>query len=125
MSDFRTSEIVLTKFESEALEPTAQHCIGRWFHNCELSLSVKKEIEAKCKAEKRDMTFHEYLDSEVFWSNCSTMWFGLVALTKLSIACDGAIHYCIALQNEKSKIAKYIDKHLGFDPILDKKGFGF
>ena len=125
MADFRTSDTKLIEIQSEALEPTAQYLLSRWFHNCQITLSVKKEIEAKCNSDKREMTFEEHLDSERFWSECSNMWFGLAALTKLSIACKGAHHFAIALQNEKSKVADYIKEHLGFDPILDKKGFGF
>lgn len=73
------------------------------------------------------MTFHEHLDSEKFYSQCSHMWFGMTALTKLSVASRGAVHFAIALQNDKSFVADYIKEHLGFDPILDKKEdcFGF
>jgi hypothetical protein len=124
--DFYTSDVELLKIPSEMLEPFASQMIGRWYHRCTQALEVKKSIEKKLKDEGREPTFHEHLDMEQFYNECSNLWWGVKSLTKLSIACRNATHFCIALQNEKSKIANWIKKHLGFDPILDKdKGFGF
>lgn len=123
--DFYENETELVKFNSEELEPFAARLIGKWFNRCQKALKVRDDIVAKCKAEKRPLTFYESLDTEKFWSECSNMWFGLKGLTKVSIACKGATHFQIALSNEQSKISNYIEKYLGFNPILDKKGFRF
>jgi hypothetical protein len=124
-SDFYEDETELVKINSEDIELFAGLLLGKWFARCEQAGKVKDNIVAKCKAEKRDMTFHEHLDADVFYKECENMWFGLKGLTRVSIACKDAAHFSVALSNEKSKIANYIEKYLGFDPILDKKQFGF
>ncbi len=124
-NDFYTSDVEMLKIPSEMLEPFAAQMIGRWFHRCTQALEVKKEIEKRLKDKKKEPTFYEHLDIEKFHKECSNMWWGCKALTKLGIACDGAVHFCIALGNEQSRVADFIEKHLGFNPILDKKGFGF
>jgi len=123
--DFYTSDAKLVKMYSEDLEPTAIYCLGRWFDRCQTALAVQQEIIIKCKMEGREKTFHEYLDCEEFYNNCSTMWYGLQALNKLSIACKTTTHFSLAVSGEMSRVAGYIKEHLGFNPILDKKGFGF
>lgn len=115
------SELKLVDFKSEIIEPTAAHCLGVWFHNCELARELKEKIEKRCKDEERDMTFNEHLDSEQFYFQCSHMWWGLQSLNSLSIVTRGAVHFSLAVSNEMSRVSKYIKKHLGFCPILDKE----
>lgn len=123
--DFYTVDTELTKIPSEMLEPFARQIISRWWDRCQTALEVKTTIDKKVKDEEREHTFHEHLDCEKFYKECSNMWWGLKALSKIGIACPDAVHFNIALSNEMSNISNYIKKHLGFDPILDKKGFGF
>ena len=128
MDKFPESEFKPVEFKSEMLEPTAAHCLGMWFHNCELARELKEKIEKRCKDENREPTFREHLDCEQFFSQCSHMWWGLQALNKLSIVTRGAIHFGIACSNEMRKVSKYIEEHLGFCPILEKdkaKELGF
>ena len=125
----KESEFKPIEFKSEIIEPTAAHCLGVWFHNCELARKLKEKIEKRCKDENRNETFQEMLDCEKFFRQCSHMWWGLQALDSLSIVTDGAVHFSLAVSNEMRKVSKYIEKYLGFDPILDKEkceelGFG-
>ncbi len=115
------SELKLVEFQSEMLEPTAAHCLGVWFHNCELARKLKEKIEKRCKDENREQTFQEHLDSEQFWFQCSHMWWGLQSLNSLSIVTRGAVHFSLAVSNEMSRVSRYIKEHLGFCPILDKE----
>ena len=125
--DFYTVDTELVKIQSEMIEPVAGQLIGRWFNRCQMALEVKNTIDKKVKDENREHTFHEHLDCEMFWKECSNMWWGVRALNKMGIACKDATHFNIAISNEMSKIADYIEDKLGFNPILEKshKGFGF
>jgi hypothetical protein len=105
---------------SERIEPAAAHCLGVWFHNCEIAKALKDKIKKKCEEENRDMTFQEMLDSEQFFRECTNMWYGVKALNRLSIATRGAVHFGVAISNEQRKMASYIKDHLGFCPIIDK-----
>jgi hypothetical protein len=91
-------------FFSESLGPMAQHCIGRWFKDCEES--------------EPDNLYHA----------CHTFWYGVRALDKLAIACnnsrerDGAVHFSIAMGNELRRVSAYIESKIGVDPLSDKSG---
>lgn len=123
MSDykFKTSDEQMPIFVSEELEPFAARCLGRWFARCEVARKVKEDIQAKCEAENREMTYNEDLDSMIFFRECSKFWWGIAAINRVSIVTEGAVHFSIAIQNEQRHVAKYIKKHLGFCPILDKE----
>ena len=118
---FYTSDKEMPIFVSEELEPFAARCLGRWFVRCEVARKVKEDIQEKCKAEQREMTFYEYLDSEKFFRECSKMWWGLAAINRISIVTEGAVHFSIACSNEQRRVSKYIRKYLGFCPISDKE----
>jgi hypothetical protein len=127
MGDFYTSDVELTKIQSEMIEPFANRLISRWFNRCTQALEVKQNIEKKLKDEGREPTLHEYLDMEMFFKECQNMWWGLDSLSSLAIACKDSVHFCIALQNEQRKIGEWIEEHLGFNPISTPKNeaFGF
>jgi len=118
---FKTSTAIMPKFISEELESFAVICIGRWYARCEVARKVKDDIQKKCKIENREMTFHEYLDNQIFFKECTKFWWGVKAINKVSIVTEGAIHFGIAISNEQRYVAEYIKKHLGFCPILDEK----
>lgn len=121
MKTLPETEFKPVEFRSEMIEPTAAHCLGVWFHNCELARELKEKIEKRCTDENREMNWREMLDCEQFFHQCSHMWWGLKSLNKLSIVTRGATHFGIAISNEMSKVANYIKEHLGFCPILDKE----
>ena len=120
MSEYPESEFKPVEFRSEMLNPFAAHCLGVWFHNCELARKLKEKIELRCKDEDREPTFQEAMDCERFWDQCSHMWWGLQHINSVSIVTRGAVHFSIAVSNEMRKVSYYIKKHLGFCPILDK-----
>jgi hypothetical protein len=120
-SDFYTSDEKRPVFNSEFIEPFAGRLLNIWVSRCEIARGVRDEIKAKCKAENREPTFHEHLDSEQFFRECTNLWWGLKGLNKISIVTTGAIHFGIAVSNEQRKVAAYIKKHFGFCPILDKE----
>jgi hypothetical protein len=115
------SELELIEFQSEMIEPTAAYLLGRWFHNCEVARKLKEKIEKRCEDENREPNFREHLDSEAFYDQCSHMWWGLQQLNSLSIVTRGAVHFNLAISNEMRRVSRYIEEHLGFDPILDKE----
>lgn len=118
---FFTTNAEMPVFLSEELNPFAAMCIGRWYARCEVARKIREEILVKCKTENRDKSFHEHLDSERFFKECTKFWWGLRAINRLSIVTDGAIHFGISISNEQRHVANYIKKHLGFCPILDKE----
>ena len=119
-NDFYTSDKKMMVFISEELNPFAARCIGKWFMRCETARKVKEEIQKRCEAEDRDMTFHEMLDSEKFFRECSNWWWGMSAINKLSIVTHGATFFGIAISNEQRRVSSYIKEHLGFCPITEK-----
>ena len=117
---FYTSDEKMPIFMSEEIEPFAAMCTGRWYARCEAARKVKEEIEERCKAENREMTFNESLDCQKFFRECNKWWWGMNALNKVSIVTEGAVHFSIAIGNIKRKVASYIKEYLGFCPITEE-----
>jgi len=118
---FYTSDEKMPIFASEELEPFAVTCIDRWFSRCEVARKIKEKIEETCKKENRKMMFGESFDTKVFFRECQKFWWGINALSSVSIVTDDAVHFNLCISNEKRHIAEYIEKHLGFNPLTDKE----
>jgi hypothetical protein len=87
---------------SEALEPTAQYLIGRWF----------------VKVEQAKLSTEPYRDHKVehAWAN---FWHGLHGLQSVSVACEDAVHFALVISNTIVRVAKMIQDELGVDVFKD------
>jgi hypothetical protein len=82
------------KFHSEPLEPTFTHLIGKWFAQ---SQYMKETYGAHSAA---------YVDSLQNW------WWGMRALSRVLIACQGATHCQVAHSNEMQAVKRVIEREL-------------
>lgn len=85
------------QFHSEALEPTFQHLIGKWYAR---SQHMKQTQGAQSAA---------YVDSLEEW------WWGMKSLSRLMIVCPEATHATIALQNHMHEIKRLIEHEIGIE----------
>lgn len=96
------------QFYSEALEPTFAHLIGKWYAQ---SQWMKKTYGPHSAA---------YVDSMQSW------WWGMRAISRLLIACPGAIHASVALSNHMQDIKRMIEKELDIEfSFLDGDNLNF
>lgn len=82
------------RVQSEALEPTFCHLIGKWFAQSQ----YMKETYGPHSA--------AYVDSLQNW------WWGMRALSRVMIACPNACHAQVALSNEMQAIKQAIEGEL-------------
>jgi hypothetical protein len=109
-----------TTIVSEAIEPTAGYLIGRWWAKCEKARKRRDELNAKREAGNH-LTWEEALEVERFWKECRNFWWGVRALNRVSIACEEAIHFSLAMGSVMRDTADYIERYLGVDPMNDKE----
>lgn len=116
----RTMSFDETTIVSEAVEPTAAYLVGRWYAKCEKARKRSEELKAKEDGGEY-LTPHEFLESERFWRECRNFWWGVRALNRVSIACEEAVHFALACGNVMRDVARYIEEHLGINPLTDKE----
>lgn len=97
------------------IEPTAAYLIGKWLAKCEKARKRKDELNKK----EGDLTFDEHLEATRFHKECRNFWWGIRALNRISIACEEATHFSIAIGNHMRHVADYIEKYLGVDPMKE------
>ncbi len=88
------------KITSEMLEPVFAQMIGRWWAQAE----YMKTLYGKGS--------FEYADS------LESLWYGLEECTNLASAALDAPHAVISMMNHQRMVDNYIEKELGFSPIL-------
>ena len=93
---------------SEAYEPMAAHIIGLGFCRCE---------DIRTKTEKGEMHKYEFMEACLRWWN-SVKAFDMM-LGNLKVDRGELCHVTLAIGNHVQVIDKYIEKYLGFSPILD------
>ena len=99
----------LPTHNSEPFEPAATHFVGVQFSRCEALYKHWKE--------STDESFDTYIKQLKFESAIEYFWYGMNALTQLSIASTGATHFSVALSNEMHRVNKYIEDRTGYSPI--------
>jgi hypothetical protein len=99
----------LPEHNSEPFEPAAVHFIGVQFSRCEALHKIWEEYP--------DGGYEKYSKQLKFESAIEYFWYGMNALTKLSIASTGATHFSVALGNEMQRVNKYIQERTGYSPI--------
>lgn len=107
-----------TTIVSEAIEPTAAYLVGRWFAKCEKARKRRDELQKK-RESGQHLTWQESLEADSFYSECRNFWWGIKALNRVSIACQEAIHFSLACGNVMMDVSKYIEEHLGIDPMRE------
>ena len=98
------NSISLPDHNSEPFEPAAAHFVGVQWKRCELLYDRWQKTE-------------DYWDQLKFDSAIEYFWYGMNALTQLSIAASGATHFSVSLGNEMQKVNKYIKERTGYSPI--------
>jgi hypothetical protein len=109
-----------TTIVSEAVEPTAAYLVGRWYAKCEKARKRTEELTAK-EESGENLTWDEFSEAERFLKECRNFWWGVRALNRVSIACEEAVHFALACGNVMGDVARYIEEHLGIDPLTDKE----
>ncbi len=94
------------RIASEEIEPAMERMIGKWFAQSEY---IRK------KYGPHSFQFVDILDR---W------WFGMQALSRLTIATRDTVHAGLFVSNNSQVIAAYIKEHLGFNPITVRAELG-
>ncbi len=91
------------QISSESLEPTFVHLIGKWYAQSEYMKTTYGSHSAA------------YVDALQNW------WWGMESLSKLLIACQGAIHAHVVLSNEMQAVKRMIEQEIEIKfSFLDK-----
>lgn len=88
---------------SEELEPAFCRVIGKFFAQCE---HLRKTHSTDCV---------------FFVDTCDSWWWTMNAMNSMTIGISSAIHAGIAIGNEMRRVSDYIEKHLGFNPVLERE----
>lgn len=91
------------KIISEELEPTFQRVIGKFFAQCEF---FRKQHSTACVS---------------FVDQCESWWYTMEGMNRMTIGISTAIHASLFISNNLQIVDKYIEKHLGFSPILKRE----